>query len=209
MNYRASKEPKDSKDLKASKEVKESKELKAFKETMGKTGRSPAGKPRFARKRRPNRINWPIRVPLPPPPYSPNPTNTTSPSPPGPVATGILYAYLGCYVQTGSSTVTTGRALTSYQGTFTGQVNSRCSSTCLTLNFVYFGTVNQGTSSADCWCGNAISYVTVNSGLLSGTTGEAGENNCFLCNGGSVSGGVPGACGNSSSSTIAIFARSF
>jgi len=40
MNYRASKEPKDSKDLKASKEVKESKELKAFKETMGKTGRS-------------------------------------------------------------------------------------------------------------------------------------------------------------------------
>ncbi|THY20385.1 hypothetical protein D6D02_01872 [Aureobasidium pullulans] len=169
MNYRASKEPKDSKDLKASKEVKESKKLKAFKETMGKTGRSP----------------------------------------PGPVATGILYAYLGCYVQTGSSTVTTGRALTSYQGTFTGQVNSRCSSTCLTLNFVYFGTVNQGTSSADCWCGNAISYVTVNSGLLSGTTGEAGENNCFLCNGGSVSGGVPGACGNSSSSTIAIFARSF
>mgnify|MGYP001499005696 CR=1 FL=1 len=40
MNYRASKEPKDSKDLKASKEVKESKELKAFKETMGKTGPS-------------------------------------------------------------------------------------------------------------------------------------------------------------------------
>ncbi|CAD0043906.1 unnamed protein product, partial [Aureobasidium pullulans] len=99
----------------------------------------------------------------------------TGSTPPGPVATGILYAYLGCYVQTGSSTVTTGRALTSYQGTFTGQVNSRCSSTCLTLNFVYFGTVNQGTSSADCWCGNAISYVTVNSGLLSGTTGEAGE----------------------------------
>ncbi|THY12970.1 hypothetical protein D6D01_08465, partial [Aureobasidium pullulans] len=62
--------------------------------------------------------------------------------PPGPVATGILYAYLGCYVQTGSSTVTTGRALTSYQGTFTGQVNSRCSSTCLALNFVYFGTVS-------------------------------------------------------------------
>ncbi|THW21104.1 hypothetical protein D6D24_01914 [Aureobasidium pullulans] len=157
MNYRASKEPKDSKDLKASKEVKESKELKAFKETMGKTGPSAQlGSPGLQ--------------------GSVGPTGSTGPSgPPGPVATGILYAYLGCYVQTGSSTVTTGRALTSYQGTFTGQVNSRCSSTCLTLNFVYFGTVNQGTSSADCWCGNAISYVTVNSGLLSGTTGEAGE----------------------------------
>ncbi|THX88208.1 hypothetical protein D6D04_00466 [Aureobasidium pullulans] len=184
MNYRASKELKDSKDLKASKEVKESKELKAFKETMGKTGPSEA-------------------------PACKEASAQQDQLPPGPVATGILYAYLGCYVQTGSSTVTTGRALTSYQGTFTGQVNSRCSSTCLTLNFVYFGTVNQGTNSADCWCGNAISYVTVNSGLLSGTTGEAGENNCFLCNGGSVSGGVPGACGNSSSSTIAIFARSF
>ncbi|THV92003.1 hypothetical protein D6D26_08705 [Aureobasidium pullulans] len=184
MNYRASKELKDSKDLKASKELKESKELKAFKETMGKTGRSEA-------------------------PVCKEASAQQDQLPPGPVATGILYAYLGCYVQTGSSTVTTGRALTSYQGTFTGQVNSRCSSTCLTLNFVYFGTVNQGTSSADCWCGNAISYVTVNSGLLSGTTGEAGENNCFLCIGGSVSGGVPGACGNSSSSTIAIFARSF
>ncbi|THX47804.1 hypothetical protein D6D11_06294 [Aureobasidium pullulans] len=178
MNYRASKEPKDSKDLKASKEVKESKELKAFKETMGKTGPSaqlarreaPACKEASAQQ---DQLAHPGTPP--PSPYSPNPTNTTSPSPPGPVATGILYAYLGCYVQTGSSTVTTGRALTSYQGTFTGQVNSRCSSTCLTLNFVYFGTVNQGTSSADCWCGNAISYVTVNSGLLSGTTGEAGE----------------------------------
>jgi hypothetical protein len=143
----------------------------------------------------------------------------------------MLYGYLGCYVQTGSSTVNTGRALTSYQGTFTGQVDSRCSNTCLTLNYVYFGTVNQGTTSADCWCGNSINYVTINSGLLSGTTGEAGEvcllilcdliestftdegvykqNNCYLCNGGSLPGGVPGACGNGSTSTIAIFARSF
>ncbi|KAI4721021.1 hypothetical protein E4T48_02637 [Aureobasidium sp. EXF-10727] len=129
--------------------------------------------------------------------------------PPGPLATGILYGYLGCYVQTGSSTVTTGRALPAFQATYTSQANSRCSSVCLSLNYVYFGTVNQGTASVDCWCGNSITYVTVQSGLLSGTTGEAGENNCYLCNGGSVAGGVPGACGNSSVSTIAIFARSF
>jgi hypothetical protein len=71
--------------------------------------------------------------------------------------------------------VTTGRALSFYQGTFTGQVDSRCSTTCLGLSYLYFGTVNQGTTSADCWCGNSITYVTINSGLLSGTTGEAGE----------------------------------
>lgn len=35
--------------------------------------------------------------------------------------------------------------------------------------------MNQGTATADCWCGNSIAYVTVQSGLLSGTTGEAGE----------------------------------
>ena len=40
-------------------------------------------------------------------------------------------------------------------------------------------------------------------------TGEAGENNCYACNGGALMGGVTGACGNSSTGTIAIFARTF
>ena len=40
-------------------------------------------------------------------------------------------------------------------------------------------------------------------------TGDAGENNCYPCNGAVVSGSVAGECGNFSISTIAIFARSF
>ena len=130
--------------------------------------------------------------------------------PPGPSASPIPYAYLGCYVQSGSPTSPTGVALPSFQATYTSTVNRQCSTTCNSLSFIFFGTVNRGTS-GDCWCGNMISYVTSSSGLLGvgSVTGEAGENNCYPCNGGAAPSGVVGECGNYTVQTIAIFARDF
>lgn len=43
---------------------------------------------------------------------------------------------------------------------------------------------------------------------MGSVTGEAGETNCYTCNGAATQGGVPGPCGNSTT-TMAIFARSF
>jgi len=28
------------------------------------------------------------------------------------------------------------------------------------IGYIFFGTVNQGTTGADCWCGNQLAYVT-------------------------------------------------
>lgn len=122
---------------------------------------------------------------------------------------GILYGYLGCYVQTGSPSTTAGRALPTYIATYSNTVNSLCSAQCLAGGYIFFGTVNEGTTGADCYCGNAITYVSVTSGLLGSVTGEAGENNCYPCNGASLVGGVPGECGNYTVNTISVFARSF
>ena len=44
---------------------------------------------------------------------------------------------------------------------------------------------------------------------IGSVTGEAGENNCYPCNGGAVAGSVSGDCGNSTISTIAIYSRGF
>lgn len=82
--------------------------------------------------------------------------------PAGPSASpNILYDYLGCYAQTGSKTSTSGLALPSYQATYSTYVNSACTRVCQTGGFMYAGTVNQGTTGAECWCGNQITYVTM------------------------------------------------
>lgn len=80
----------------------------------------------------------------------------------------------------------------------------------MTGGYIFFGTVNNGSTAADCWCGNILAYVTVyvmvlthfdcaqadsvhsSAGLLgaNSVTGEAGENNCYPCNGGALAGGV-------------------
>ena len=46
------------------------------------------------------------------------------------------------------------------------------------------------------------------SGLLGigSVTGEAGENNCYACNGGALVNTILGECGNSTVQTIAIYA---
>ena len=46
-------------------------------------------------------------------------------------------------------------------------------------------------------------------GGTSSVSGPVGEHNCYICNGGGVGGGVAGACGNQTTSTIAIYARGF
>ncbi|KAK3073776.1 hypothetical protein LTR53_004356 [Teratosphaeriaceae sp. CCFEE 6253] len=120
-----------------------------------------------------------------------------------------MFGYLGCYVHTGSKTSTTGIALSSFQATYATLVDSTCSRTCLTANYIFFGTVNTGAATADCWCGSTLNYVTTVAGLLgsASVTGEAGENNCYPCIGSATAGGVVGECGNSTVMTMAVFAR--
>ncbi|KAL1583775.1 hypothetical protein WHR41_07128 [Cladosporium halotolerans] len=140
-------------------------------------------------------------------------TSSLRPSgPPGASASPQnIYGYLGCYVHTGSPSVTSGRALPAYQTSYPTLANSKCSAACLGQGTIYFGTLNVGSTTVECWCGNQIAYVTVVSGILGGSsvTGNAGDNNCYPCIGGALSGGVSGACGNSSASTMAIYARGF
>lgn len=71
-----------------------------------------------------------------------------------------MFGYLGCYVQTGSRTSTSGLALSSFRATYTTFVNSQCATNCYNAGFIFFGTVNIGSTGADCWCGNGIAYVT-------------------------------------------------
>lgn len=79
----------------------------------------------------------------------------------GPTASPLsLFDYLGCYVQSGTRTSSSGIALPSWQATYTSQANSQCISACSANLFTYAGTVNVGYSTVDCWCGNAIAYVT-------------------------------------------------
>ncbi|KAK0961381.1 hypothetical protein LTS01_020388 [Friedmanniomyces endolithicus] len=128
---------------------------------------------------------------------------------PGPTGSTYVYSYLGCYVQTGSKTSTTGLALTSYQATYSTLVDSTCSRTCFLAGYVFFGTVNTAATTADCWCSNALAYVTSNAGILGNgvVSGDAGENNCYPCIGTAAVGGSIGECGNSTVMTIAVFAR--
>ncbi|KAK5674602.1 hypothetical protein LTS10_012603 [Elasticomyces elasticus] len=130
---------------------------------------------------------------------------------PGASATSFMYGYLGCYVQVGGKTSSTGLALPSFQATYSTLVDSSCSQVCASKNFIFFGTVNTAATTADCWCGNNIAYVTSNAGLLGAgvVSGEVGENNCYPCIGAAAPGGVVGNCGNSTLMTMAIFARNF
>lgn len=89
-------------------------------------------------------------------------SNASYPGPAGPAATGINYAYVGCYAQTGGAGATTGLALPTYQNTYVNYVDSSCSTVCRAGGYIYMGTVNTGTSGATCWCGNQISYVRMN-----------------------------------------------
>ena len=112
---------------------------------------------------------------------------------------GYAFSYLGCFYQTGLPSITTGKVLSSFQTTYTTNINAQCSATCLALGTTFFGTVNNGTTSGDCYCGNTLNYVTVTSLM----NGQAPDNNCAQCN----SGG--GECGIYTSNTIAIFSKAF
>ena len=59
-------------------------------------------------------------------------------------------------------------------------MNSRCSTLCQAQSYIFFGTVNSGSVNADCYCGNTLTYVTIASGVLASTSGEAGEVCFFL-----------------------------
>ncbi len=54
-------------------------------------------------------------------------------------------------MQNGGPGATTGLALTNYQATYSTFVNSQCSKQCASGGFIFFGTVNQGTTGAECW----------------------------------------------------------
>lgn len=118
---------------------------------------------------------------------------------PGPSgAPGIAYAYLGCYYQSA-----TAKVLSNFQQTFNASINAQCSVICNTLKFNFFATVyNALTSSGDCYCGNILNLVTV----LNLGSGAAKDDNCAPCGGGPT---PPGACGITTSSTVAVYARAF
>ncbi|MCJ1476180.1 hypothetical protein MMC13_004845 [Lambiella insularis] len=115
--------------------------------------------------------------------------------PPGPTGvSGIAYAYLGCFYQTGTTTSTTGKALSTFEAVYTGNANAQCSSTSLAGGYT-FGIVNNGTSAGDCYCGNTLIYVMVS--LVA--QGQAADNNCYLCNYGY------GECRNYTANTIGVY----
>lgn len=115
---------------------------------------------------------------------------------------GIAFAWLGCFLQTGTSSTSTGKVLTNFIATYTTSGNAQCSAYCNSVNFNFYGTVNVGTTSVDCYCGDVLNLVSI-TGLGVGATTD---NNCGLC----VNGPAPaGECGIQSSSTVAIFARAF
>ncbi|KAK3679073.1 hypothetical protein LTR78_001526 [Recurvomyces mirabilis] len=131
---------------------------------------------------------------------------------PGPTATSSTFGYLGCYIQTGGKGSSTGLALSTWKANYGTQVDSQCSQACFASGYIFFGTIILGTTStADCWCGNNVLYVTSAAGILGAqsVTGEAGEENCVPCIGAAVGTGTVGECGNSTVMTVAIFARTF
>ena len=117
-------------------------------------------------------------------------------------APGIAYAYLSCFYQSGSPTVTSGRVLATYIASFTANANLQCSVVCNAQVYNFFGTVNSNATSVDCYCGNTLNYVTI----VSLGSGIAPDNNCASCSGGPA---PPGECGVITSSTVAIYSRAF
>ncbi|KAI5359511.1 hypothetical protein Slin15195_G071380 [Septoria linicola] len=132
--------------------------------------------------------------------------------PPGPTPSAyVQFGYLGCFVQTGGSGSTTGLALPTYGGSYSNAAAAACRDQAIAAQVIYYGLVNTGTTTVDCFYGNYITYITSQTGGLgmNGATGDAGDNNCYPCNGGPVPGSITGACGNSTVGTSAIYARGF
>ena len=132
-------------------------------------------------------------------------------------ATGVAFAYLGCYPQScppsgptaalGSQdygckySFDSATTFGGYNGTFTGSATSsipaQCAAQCLTKTGAnFFGVVNNSTvaNTGDCYCGSAVTISV--SALLQLT-------NCDVCYGGLV-----GQCGKTRS-TNAVYGRSF
>ena len=127
--------------------------------------------------------------------------------PQGPVGpTGppsVAYGYLGCFYQSGTSSSTSGKVLSTFITSYSTRANTQCSNVCNSQLYNFYGTVSTG-SATDCYCGNIVNYVTV----LGLGNGRAPENNCGGCPGGG--GPAPaGYCGIATSSTVAIFAHGY
>lgn len=100
-----------------------------------------------------------------------------STGPPGPTGSpSIDYAYYGCFVQTGGPTSAVSTlALSVYQATYTSNINQQCMAKCKLGNYNFGGTMNNGTTNGDCYCGISITLVT---NSLLGTTGRFTDDNC-------------------------------
>ena len=67
---------------------------------------------------------------------------------------------MGCFFQSGASSTSTGKVLTSFIQTYTTSGNVQCSAVCNSQNFDFYGTVNVGTTSVDCYCGDTLNFVS-------------------------------------------------
>ena len=109
---------------------------------------------------------------------------------------------VGCFYQSGASSSTVGKVLSTFQQTYTIGGNTNCSKTCNSQNYNFYGVVNTPTTTVDCYCGDTLNFISIaNLG-----TGAAPDNNCVLCVGGPA---PAGECGVELSSVVAIFARAF
>lgn len=60
----------------------------------------------------------------------------------------------------GASSTSTGKVLTNFMYTYTSSGNAQCSVVCNNQNFNFYGTVNVGTTSVDCYCGDTLNFVS-------------------------------------------------
>ena len=68
---------------------------------------------------------------------------------------------VGCFYQLGASSTSTGKVLTNFIQTYTTSGNPQCSVACNNQNFNFYGTVNVGTTSVDCYCGDILNFVSM------------------------------------------------
>ena len=69
-------------------------------------------------------------------------------------------APVGCFYQLGASSTGSGKVLTNFIKTYTTAGNAQCSVVCNSQNFNFYGTVNVGTTSVDCYCGDTLNFVS-------------------------------------------------
>ena len=67
---------------------------------------------------------------------------------------------VGCFYQLGASSTSTGKVLSSFIQTYTTAGNIQCSVVCNSQNFNFYGTVNVGATSVDCYCGDTLNFVS-------------------------------------------------